>query len=111
MKTKNEILKWLRANCGKTCCAGLTSTDVFALVTSVGLCNLIGYESAPLELFAAYRSIVLQMQPSTRWLAYHAIAIELDWSHRGMIWAHAVLPEDDKPARKCAWEPGGSARV
>lgn len=104
MKTQKEILKWLQANCGKSCIGALTSTDVYALVTSVNLTNLISYESAPDELFAAYRAIVMQMQQQTRWMAYHAIAMELDWSHRNMIWTNADLPDGDKPAHKCTFE-------
>lgn len=68
---------------------------------------LISYAGAAPELFAAYRAIVTEMQPKCRWLAYHAIAMELDWSHREMIWAAAGLPEGDQPARKCSFEPGG----
>src|SRR5690348_11828568 len=77
MKTQKEILKWLQANLGSRCTAPLTSTDCYALVTSVNLSNLISYSSAPTELFAAYGAIVRQMQPHTRGLAYHAIACEL----------------------------------
>jgi hypothetical protein len=105
MKTQNQILKWLKVNCGKTCLAPLTSTDAAALVASVNLSNLISYESAPEELFMAYRAVVMAMQPHTRWLAYHAIACELDWSHRNMIWTAACLPEGDKPARECRFNP------
>jgi hypothetical protein len=65
MKTQKEILKWLQANLGKHCTAPLTSTDCYALVASVNLCNLISYSSAPLELFAAYGAIVGQMQSHT----------------------------------------------
>lgn len=101
MKTDKEILKWLRANGCPT--AGLTSHDVHALVTSVNLANLISYESAPVPLFEAYFHIVNEMQDSTRWLAFHAIACELDWSHRAMIWAKAGLPI---PKEKLAWERG-----
>jgi|HubBroStandDraft_1064217.scaffolds.fasta_scaffold518716_2 hypothetical protein len=108
MKTQKEILKWLKAN-GQFI-GGLTSTDTCALVTSVNLSNLISYDSAPNELFIAYRSVVLQMQPGLRHLAYHAIACELDWSHRSMIWECACLPEGDKPARKCVNEPDFVAR-
>jgi hypothetical protein len=97
MKTQTEILKWLQANLGRRCTAPLTSTDCYALVTSVNLCNLISHSSAPPELFAAYGAIVGQMQPHTRGLAYHAIACELDWPHRDMIWKLARLPDDDKP--------------
>lgn len=113
MKTSKEILKWLTANLGKGCTAPLTSTDTFALVTSVNLTNLIGYSSAPQELFDAYGAIVRQMQEHTRHLAYHAIAMELDWTHREMIWRKAFTIADvlqlDLPTSKCAWEPGGIA--
>ena len=107
MKSQREILQWLRANLGKSCTAPLTSTDNFALVASVNLTNLIGYASAPRELFEAYFAIVSQMQPSTRHLAFHAIAIELDWSHRDMIWTNAGF--QTRPTSKCAYEPGGTA--
>jgi hypothetical protein len=111
MKTEKEIYKWLKNNCGDKCLAPLTSSDAVALVTSVNLSNLVSYESAPEELFAAYRAVVMAMQPHTRYLAYHAIACELDWGHRAMIWAVAELPEGDKPSRKANWESGGSERM
>jgi hypothetical protein len=104
MKTQKEILKWLQANLGRHCTAPLTSTDCYALVTSVNLCNLIYHPSAPPQLFTAYGYIVRQMQQHTRWLAYHAIACELDWSHRDMIWRLADLPAGDKPKCKCTFE-------
>lgn len=110
MKTQNEIFKWLRSNLGKRCLGVLTSTDTAALVASVNLSNLIGYSSAPPELFQAYAAIVKAMQPESRYLAYHAIACELDWGHRRMIWQHA-LPEHlalGWPNCLCAFEPGGS---
>ena len=103
MKTKTEILRWLRAN--KQPLGGLTSHDVEALVTSVNLSNLISYASAPPKLFEAYYSIVMEMQPTQRGLAYHAIASELDWGHREMIWTLACLPEGDKPKTRCFAEP------
>ncbi len=104
MKTQKEILKWLQANLGRHCTAPLTSTDCYALVTSVNLCNLIDYPSALPELFAAYGAIVRQMQPHTRGLAYHAIACELDWPHRDMIWELAGFSAGDKPTWKCKYE-------
>ena len=109
MKTQKEIFAWLRSNCGRTL-GGLTDTDTAALVTSVNLTNLIAYPQAPLDLFAAYRAIINAMQPHNRWMAYHAIAMELDWSYRRMVWDHARLDPADIPAFKCAYEPGGSAR-
>lgn len=110
MKTQIEIIRWLQANLGSHCTAPLTSTGSYALVTSVNLCNLISYSSAPPELFAAYGAIVGQMQPHTQGLAYHAIACELDWSHRDMIWELAGIPVGDKPTNKCAFERGHGLR-
>ena len=110
MKTQSQIFTWLRNNCGKKCLSPLTSQDTTALLASVALCPLISYQNAPLQLFIAYGNIVLEMQPGTRWLAYNAIAIELDWSHRSMIWRRAGLPEGDKPSQLCAFEPLGKMR-
>lgn len=110
MKTQKEMFKWLAANCGKRCTAGLTSTDATALAASVTMCPLVSYESAPAELFQAYRALVMAMQPHTRWMAFHLIAMELDWDHRAMIWCMAKLPDADKPARLAAFEPGGCQR-
>jgi hypothetical protein len=81
----------------------LTSTDTYALVTSVNLSNLISYDTAPENLFEAYAAIVLTMQEHTRGLAYHAIACELDWSHRRMIWNIAGL-DPFIPPTKCGGE-------
>lgn len=110
MKTQKQILSWLRANFGKRCCAALTSSDTHALIASVNLSNLISYSSAPKELFHAYGSIVRAMQPHTRWLAYHAIACELDWGHRVMIWSNAMLSFSDVPMILASFEPGGIGR-
>ena len=111
MKNRTQILTWLKNNCGKQSLAPLSAQDANALLASVALCPLISWTGAPAECFAAYGAIVRQMQPQNRWLAYHAIAMELDWSHRAMIWLAADLPASDKPVHKAAFEPGGSARV
>lgn len=103
MKTQKEIFSWLKANLGKHCLGVLTSTDSAALVASVNLSNLINYESAPEDLFAAYRAIIAAMQPQSRHLAYHAIACELDWNHRRMIWCSAGMAEWI-PGSRCVWE-------
>ena len=119
MKTPKEILTWLKNNLGPRAIAGLTSTDTYALVTSVNLSNLIGYNTAPRELFKAYHSIVMQMQEHNRRLAYHAIAMELDWSHRNMIWTQAEtctgIPFYEqgfnrRPTVKCCFEEGGGGQ-
>ena len=104
MKTQKEIFSWLKANLGPRCLGVLTSTDSYALVASVNLANLIGYESAPDDLFFAYKAIVTAMQPEARYLAYHAIACELDWGHRRMIWMQAGLAEFI-PSSRCEHEP------
>lgn len=103
MKTQKEIFSWLKANLGPRCLGVLTSNDVAALVASVNLSNLISYESAPDDLFFAYRCIVEAMQPQSRFLAYHAIACELDWSHRRMIWERAGLA-GQIPTSRCVHE-------
>ena len=100
MKTDKQILTWLRNN--KVRLAGLTSRDVEALVTSVNLSNLITHPTAPPALFKAYCAIVEEMQPFARGVAFHAIACELDWGHRFMIWACAHLHVDDYPNFVCA---------
>lgn len=111
MKTQNEVFKWLKANCGKHCLGALTDHDARALLASVAITPLISWKGGSQELFDAYRAIVSEMQPSTRWLAFHAIAMELDWSHRFMIWRKAGLAAEDMPKFKAAHEPGGSARI
>lgn len=103
MKTQSQLLKWLQANLGKQCTAPLTSHDTNALMASVALCPLISWAGAPQELFDAYAAIVRQMQPHTRPLAYHAIAAELDWGHRLMIWTCAGL-QPEIPETRCQFE-------
>ena len=107
MKTTKEILKWLKSNCGARCTAALTSTDTYALTAAVAICPLISYQGADPDLFNAFRNVVMAMQQHTRWLAYHAIAMELDWGHREMIWTAADLDDLDKPAGLASFEPGG----
>lgn len=107
MKTSNEIGKWLRANCGKRALAPLTSHDWEALLAATAMTPLISFEGANPELFAAYRAVVMEMQPQCRWMAYHTIAMELDWGHRSMIWAAAGLPAENKPKYEASFGPGG----
>lgn len=102
MKTQKEILAWLRANLGKHATAGLTTSDTQALVASLALANLISYAGAPEDLFQAYSAIVRAMQPELRHLAFHAIACELDWGHREMIWERAGLGEP--PRSRCVFD-------
>lgn len=78
-------------------------TDIRAALASVALVPLISWEGAPDELFFAYATIVRQMQPHTRPLAYHAIAAELDWGHRRMIWENSGLASEI-PTTRCQFE-------
>lgn len=95
MKTQNQLFTWLRANLGNRCLAPLTSHDVEALMAAQALVPLISWEGANPALFEAYHAIVTEMQPQCRYLAFHAIAAELDWGHRAMIWGAAQLSFDD----------------
>jgi hypothetical protein len=103
MKTKTQLLSWLRANLGPRALGVLSSHDVDALLAATALCPLISWRGANLDLFTAYGAIVREMQPHARHLAFHAIAGELDWGHRAMIWDCAGL--GDLPTTKCQHEP------
>jgi hypothetical protein len=62
-------------------------------------CHLAGLRAAIGELLASRKNLV-----ESRGKAYHAIACELDWPHRDMIWELAGLSPGDKPKCKCAFE-------
>jgi len=114
MKNKpccQSLLPWLRSNLGKLCLAPLTGTDARALAAAVHLIDLWS-QSHDLgsEVLQAFGIVVCQMQPSTRGLAYHAIAHVMDWSDRETVWVAAGLAEIPRPRSKCMFEPGGSAR-
>jgi hypothetical protein len=96
------LFPWLRENLGKSCLAALTSTDRRALEAAVQIIALLGYDRNP-GLVMAFGACVLEMQPSTREFAFHAIAHVLDWNDRGRIWSLAGLPECN-PGR-CQHEP------
>ena len=106
MKTQTDILRWLRANLGKHSTGGLTSHDTQALTASVALVPMISYPSASPDLFQAYHAIVSEMQFHTRHLAFHAIAYELDWTHRQMIWTQSGMAETHPDIHtRCQGEP------
>ncbi|MDE2104497.1 MAG: hypothetical protein KGL39_45095 [Patescibacteria group bacterium] len=115
MKTPKEIRSWLIANLGPRALAPLSSHDWNALLASVALTPLISHESAPPRLFTAYANIVMEMQEHTRWLAFHAIAMELDWGHRFMIWEQSNHHRDFEqplmpPTSLCCFESGGGGQ-
>jgi len=97
------VWPWLRENLGKGCTAALTGTDAKALSAAVQIVELYAYDSEP-SIGLAFGRVVSRMQPSTRELAYHAIAHVMDWSDRERLWNLAGLPGLLK-VRRCTWEP------
>jgi hypothetical protein len=102
------VMPWLKSNLGQRCLAPLTGTDAKALAAAVHIIELYCYNPSAAAI-TAFRIVVLQMQPSTRHLAFHSIAHVMDWSDRTAIWEAAELPALNVQLR-CAFEPGGSAR-
>ena len=86
----HELLAWLRLNLGRGALAPLTGTDFKALAAALHILELHAYAGGD-GLLRAFREVVLQMQPSTREFAYHAIAHVLDWSDRAVVWERAGL--------------------
>jgi hypothetical protein len=101
-----EIYRWLQCNLGKRCLAPLTGTDTKALDAAVQTAQLWTYCDNRAAVAKAFGLIVSEMQPSTRHLAYHAIAKVSDWSFRAELWASAGLNFDDVRG-VCAFERGG----
>lgn len=107
-KTKTagqQVLTWLHDNLGRDALAPLTGTDTRALRAAVEIIELYSYDRHSFVL-AAFRLVVERMQPHTRWLAYHAIAMVMDWGDRREIWDAAGLdftPVIGKP--RCQAEP------
>lgn len=110
-KPKAEtIFPWLRANLGKKCLAPLTGTDSRALQAAVQIIEHYAYDSDPTVL-AAFRLVVLRMQPKCYVFAFHAIAHVMDWSDRERIWLSSHLPSEIRHFQRCAYEPGSRALV
>lgn len=103
------IYAWLKSNLGKNCLAPLTGTDARALIASVEIMELYSVCKEP-GVLIAFREIVLQMQPQCRELAFHAIAMKLDWSDRNEVWCASNLYLDHPlfKVRVCAFESGGA---
>lgn len=98
------VYPWLRSNLGKRCLAPLTSGDAYALAAAVHIVELWG-SCQKNSIASAFGAVVMEMQPSTRYLAFHSIAHVLDWSHRAELWHAAQLPALQYPT--CSFEPGG----
>lgn len=101
-----KLYPWLRSNLGKRCLGVLTGTDARALAAAVHIIELYSYcpEKSVAEAFGA---VVIQMQPQARYLAYHAVAMVMNWETRGELWIAAGLPTENARG-KCSFEPGGA---
>lgn len=82
---------WLRANCGKSCLAGLTSADAVALNAAVEIAAVWQYFRTAADA-EAFGKIVEHIQPQMRFAAYHAIAHMGNWEDRAALWSVAGLP-------------------
>lgn len=106
-KIETGLIPWLRRNCGKHCTGALTDHDRPALFAATHCANvwLRGRTPGAAKAFAL---CVQEMQPSTRYLAYHAIAYMGDWGHRLELWQRANLSTADIKGRPdCAYGPRG----
>lgn len=87
-----SVRTWLVANLSKGCLAALTGTDSRALDAAVHIVELMAYAGVIDSLAQAFGAVVMEMQPETRYLAYHSVAHVLDWSDRERVWVAAGLP-------------------
>jgi len=100
------VFPWLKANLGKHCLGVLTGQDGKALAAAVTLVPLWCNSDDRVAVAKAFYHVVMQMQMSSRELAFHAIAHAADWGHRDELWSQANLPTVQY--RVCAFEHGGS---
>jgi hypothetical protein len=95
---------FLKGNLGPRCLAPLTGTDARALDAAVHILELYSYHRVQ-DVLAAFKAIVLTMQPHTRHFAYHAIAMVMDWEFRSPIWTAAGLRNYHGDFPRCEHEP------
>jgi hypothetical protein len=90
-----SLFPWLKAHFGSRALASLKRKDRHALMAAVHILALDEEAIAPTPwaLQAAFNTCVSCMRPSTRELAYHAIAHVTDWHLREPIWNLAGLPK------------------
>lgn len=88
------ILKWLREN--GIPLGALTSHDASALLTAVQLAELWvrGDHGSQKLSEVAFKNVVIQMQDTTQFMAFHAIAHVGDWCHRWELWRKAGLSSE-----------------
>lgn len=100
-----SAMKWLRFNLGgKHALAALTGTDYRALSAAAHIIELWAVSGED-RVLDAFRVVVLEMQPKTRYFAYHVIAYSCEWSTRSKVWAKAGLLFSEGAGPKCEGEP------
>lgn len=92
----DALLKWLKLNGCEL--AALTGTDRKALAAAAHILELYAYTRSAAAL-DAFRLVVLEMQPTTREFAYHAVASLLEWDSRARVWSLAGLPPLERVQR------------
>jgi hypothetical protein len=99
-----KIGPWLKAN-GMNLGA-LTGQDFAALKASAEImdCYARCDGEAEAHLLMAFAHVAYCMQPGTRYLAYHGIAMALDWHCRTEIWERARI-EPIVCMPRCSGEP------
>lgn len=97
-----QLRIFLKGNLGPTCLAPLTGTDARALDAAIHIVEAYSYNRDQ-SVLTAFRLMVERMQPSTRELAFHAIAMAMDWNDRWSVWRAAGLP-DLRHVRRCQFE-------
>jgi hypothetical protein len=103
------ILPWLKHN--GIPLGALTHHDVAALFAAVQIAELWirgDYDYRNLSRVAFY-SVVMQMQESTRHMAFHAIAHVGDWCHRPELWYEAGLSILASGYPECTFAPRRAA--
>lgn len=93
------LFDWLRANLGRGprdrgVFSALTGTDWRALAAAAHILELYSICNAP-AVIEAFRHVVMQMQPKTRYFAFHAIAFLAEWETRARLWKQAGLSFED----------------
>lgn len=86
-----RVRAWLTANLGKAHLGALTGTDTRALLAAVHIVELYSYDRSP-RVAQAFGLVVSRMQERTRYLAFHAVAMVMEWETRFELWTLANLP-------------------
>lgn len=97
-----RILAWLRSN-GMSL-GILTGHDTRALRAATQIVD-VWLNSRSHRVAGAFGTIVAQMQPKCRYLAYHAIAMVGNWSDRQELWDQAGLGQDTTSFPECSEAP------